>query len=359
MHKRNSMKHLLDMTADELATHIADMGLPAFRARQIQQWVWTKRVADFGEMTNLPKDLRARLAGEMAILTGRIVRRSDATDGVIKLLLAWPDGERIETVMIPTRPGETGTPRRTACVSTQVGCAVGCTFCASGLDGVSRDLTAGEIVEQVMWWDQLLSAGAAAGRQITHVVLMGMGEPLANYEATVRACRILIDPDRGGLSGRHLTLSTVGLPERIRRLAGEGIPLTLAISLHAPNDALRRQLIPTARTVTIDALIAAAREYFDKTGREVTLEYVLLAGVNDTPHCATDLGAIACRLRCNVNLIRYNEVAGLPYRRPSEPVVRGFRDRLAAAGVNVQIRASRGLEADAACGQLRKRVESP
>jgi len=353
------MKHIAEMTRTEMVAVLERLGLPGFRAGQIHKWVWDKRVFEFDSMTDLPKDLRARLDGELAVLTAHVVRRSDATDGVIKLLLAFGDGERIETVMIPTRPGEAAHDRRTACISTQVGCPIGCTFCASGLGGLTRDLTAGEIVEQVLWWDRILGEDAAAGRHITHVVLMGMGEPLANYDATVQACRILIDPERGGLSGRHLTLSTVGLPSQIRRLAGEGIPLTLAISLHAPNDVLRRKLIPAARGVTIDELIDAAGEYFARTGRELTLEYVLLAGVNDTDPCADELAAVARRIRCNVNLIRYNEVAGLPYHRPSEQAVRRFRDRLRDAGVNVQIRVSRGRDADAACGQLRAAADSP
>ncbi len=343
------MKHMLEMTCDELSAAIKALGLPAFRGRQIFQWIWDKRVGDFAAMTNLSRDLRERLAGTMTALTGRIIRSREASDGVIKLLIEWPDGERIETVMIPTRPGEAPSARRTACISTQVGCAVGCVFCASGLEGVSRDLTAGEIVEQVYLWDT--QPGAA---RVTHVVLMGMGEPLANYEATVAAVRILIDPDRGGLSARHITLSTVGLPDQIRRLAGEGIPLNLAISLHAPNDELRRRLIPAATGVSIDELIDAGCEYFSRTGRELTLEYVLLAGVNDSPACAEQLADLTRRLRCNVNLIRYNPVAGLPFSRPAEREVVAFRDRLRRLGANVQIRASRGADADAACGQLRR-----
>ncbi|NLF29401.1 MAG: 23S rRNA (adenine(2503)-C(2))-methyltransferase RlmN [Planctomycetes bacterium] len=353
------MKPLLAMTLEELTETLAAWGLPAFRARQVFQWVWGGRRTDPATMTNLPAALRAKLAACLPPLTGRIVRRTDAADGVVKLLLAWPDDQTTETVLIPTRPGEARRPRRTACVSTQVGCPIGCTFCASGLGGVRRNLQAAEIVEQVIQWDALPPAGPGdpdAAARVTHVVLMGTGEPLANYDAVVEACRILVDPDRGGLSGRHLTLSTVGYPDRIRRLAGEGIPLTLAISLHAPTDALRRRLIPAAAASTIQELVAAGKDYFERTGREVTLEYVLLADVNDSGRCADELAAIARQLRCNVNLIRYNEVAELPCRRPSDGAVRRFRDRLSEAGVNVQIRASRGADADAACGQLRRRA---
>jgi len=341
------MKHVLEMTEADLSAEVAVMGQPAYRARQIAQWVWRRHVGRFADMTNLPAPLREALAKRLTILSGRVAARSDAPDGVVKLLLEWPDGERVETVMIPTDR------RRTACLSSQVGCPIGCAFCASGLGGLCRDMSAGEIVEQ------MLHLRAAADAPITHVVLMGVGEPLANYDAALAAVRAMIDPARGGLSARHITLSTVGVPEAIGRLASEGIPLTLAISLHAPNDALRRRLIPAAKGVTIAELIAAARAYFDRTGREVTLEYVLLAGVNDSPACAAELASMARQLRCNVNLIRYNPVAGLPFRRPAEAAVRAFADALRAGRVNVQIRASRGAGAQAACGQLRRVAAGP
>lgn len=336
------MKHVLDMMLAELSAEINSLGQPEFRAKQVAQWAWSKGVADFASMTNLPAALRGRLGERMTVLTGKVVRRSDATDGVIKLLIEWPDGQSVEMVMIPAEN------RRTACVSTQAGCGMGCTFCASGLYGVARNLTAGEIVEQI------LQLQRTCGERISHVVLMGMGEPLANYDATVSAIRAMIDPHRLGLSARHITLSTVGLPDQIRRLAEEDIPLTLAISLHAPNDRLRCQLIPAAKGATIAELIAAGQEFFAHRGRELTLEYILLSDVNDTPQCADELADIAGQLRCNVNLIRYNPVPGLEFRRPAEERVIAFRDRLEQAGVNVQIRASRGLQAQAACGQLRR-----
>jgi 23S rRNA (adenine2503-C2)-methyltransferase len=228
---------------------------------------------------------------------------------------------------------------------------MGCGFCASGLDGVVRDLTAWEILEQVRW------LGHRTGRRISHVVFMGMGEPLANFDATVEAVRALIDPDRMGLSARHMTVSTVGLPGRIRDLAALELPITLAISLHAPSDELRRELIPAARGASIEEIIEAARVFFASRGREVTLEYVLLGGVNDSPAQADALADIAHRLRCNVNLIRYNPVASLGFERPLKQDVDTFARRLDRRGVNVQIRRSRGVEADAACGQLRRRRE--
>ncbi len=349
------MKHILEMTCDDLTAELQGRGLPRFRGRQVFEWIWAKRVADLNAMTNLSKDLRSKLAKSIHPTTSRIVRRRDAEDGVSKLLLEFTDGDRIETVLIPTREGETASPRRTACISTQVGCAMGCVFCASGLDGLRRDLTAGEIVEQVFQWD--ISLGDDL--RVTHVVLMGMGEPLANYDATIAAIGILIDPDRGGLSARHITLSTVGLPHRMRQLAREGIPLTLAVSLHAPNDELRQKLIPAAKGMPIADLIAAGNEYFSYTGRELTLEYVLLAGVNDSTQCAEELAHLTRKLRCNVNLIRYNTVEGLSFDRPAERAVLAFRDQLRRRGANVQIRASRGADAEAACGQLRQTSVSP
>ena len=338
------MKHVLEMTSGELSAELKNLGEPAYRAGQVAEWVWKKRVSDFAAMSNLSKPLRAALPGRLTVLTGRPVARTESPDGVVKLLIEFPDGQRVESVMIPAED------RLTACVSTQVGCAMGCAFCASGLHGVARNLTAGEIVEQVF------HLSAAAGEGVTHVVLMGMGEPLANYDATVAAVRAIIDPERLGISARRVTVSTVGLPERIRRLAREDLPITLAISLHAPNDALRRQLIPAAAATSIDEIVEAAKAFFAARHREVTLEYVLLAGVNDSPACAEELAAVARRMRCNVNLIRFNPAEGLPFRRPDEKTVLAFRDRLAEAGVNVQIRASRGAAAQAACGQLRRNM---
>ena len=343
------MKHLLDMSLAELAAEMAELGEPAYRAVQVLRWVWQRGAADFQAMSNLPDELRRALAERLTVLAGRIVRRDEARDKVVKLLIQWPDGQHIESVLIPVHG------RITACVSTQAGCAMGCAFCASAIGGLGRSLTAGEIVEQVL---QLQRAGGEAQEpelRVTHVVFMGMGEPLANYEATVSAVRTLIDPERGGLSGRHMTISTVGLPQAIRRLAGEGIPVTLAISLHAPDDELRQRLIPSARGVAIAEILAAGQDYFARTGREFTIEYLLLRRVNDGAEHAVRLAELVRPLRCNVNLIRYNLVGGLPFHQPDRARTMAFRDRLLAMGINVQVRASRGADARAACGQLRRR----
>ena len=331
---------MLDMTVDQLGETLVAAGHERYRAGQLADWVYRKGVVEPARMTNVP----AAAAGLFDLMTSRIAARRVSADGCTKLLLQLHDGRRVETVMIPAEG------RATACVSTQVGCAVGCAFCASGLDGLERNLACGEILEQV------LHLQAAAGRKATNVVFMGMGEPLANYDATVCAVRSLVDPARFALSARRVTVSTVGLPGPIRRLAREHLAITLAISLHAPNDAIRRELIPAARRYPLDDVLAAAEAFYQSHKREITLEYTLLAGVNDSPACAEALGGIAGRLRCNVNLIGYNPVSSLPYVRPTKTVTAAFAARLRARGVNVTVRRSRGLGVDAACGQLRRRA---
>ena len=336
---------VLELDIEQLGEALQVHGLPAFRTTQIAQWVYEKGVCDVAAMTNLSKELRETLSREpnqLEVLTSKIVSRADSADGTIKLLLEYADGERIECVLIPTQQ------RATACLSTQVGCAMGCKFCASGMEGFKRNLSSGEILQQVIHLQQ------AGERRVSHVVFMGMGEPLANYGATVAAVKALNDPDRFNISARHITVSTVGLPTAIRRLATEELPITLAISLHAPNDVLRRQLIPLANRYSISDIIDAATMFYESRHREITLEYVLLGGVNDTPVCAEALAQIAHRLRCSVNLIRYNPVPSLPYVRPTQAAVKNFVDRLNKHGVNVHMRRSRGLDAQAACGQLRR-----
>ncbi len=330
---------VLDMTLPELQQAVVAAGQPAYRAKQLADWIYRKGVTDPARISNLAP----AFVGQFDIMTSRVLQRLDSTDGTIKLLIEFADGERVETVLIPE-------PKRTTvCLSTQAGCAMRCSFCASGLDGLKRNLTGGEILQQMLHlWQE-------STQRPTNVVFMGTGEPLANYEATVAAVRAIIDPDRFGISARHVTVSTVGLPKQILRLARENMPITLAISLHAPLDAIRRELIPAAQQNPIEEIIAAADEFFHSRNREITLEYILLGGVNDTNVCAEALARIAHRLRCNVNLIRYNPVPALPYEAPTDASVRTFVERLEKRGVNVHVRRPRGLDADAACGQLRRR----
>ncbi len=264
-----------------------------------------------------------------------------------------------ECVMIPsTDPTKF---RRTACISSQVGCPVGCRFCASGLGGLDGNLSAGRIVEQVWLLDQLVKGNFAGGAmdrdpdaRITNVVFMGMGEPLANLASVIHSVRTLAADWGMGIGARRITISTVGLPKAIDRLGEQlELPVTLALSLHAPNDKLRRELIPWAEYTSIEELLRACRAWFDKTGREITLEYILLGGVNDKAEHAGQLAGVAKRLRANVNLIRYNEVGGLAFSRPTHGDVHRFQEILRERGVNVHIRASRGRDIAAACGQLR------
>lgn len=340
---------LLDLSPDELGRYLVDLGEPSYRKEQIQSWVFRAGVMDFESMTDLPQELRHRLAQRFVPRSGRELTRSTAPDGTVKLLMAWNDGATTETVMIPA-PGTAA--RRTVCLSTQVGCDVGCRFCASGIGGAARDLTVGEILEQALAVNDLLHEQS---QRLSHVVFMGMGEPLANYEATVESVRRLNATWGLGLSQRRITVSTVGLPKQIERLADEGLQITLALSLHAPNDELRRELIPWARGVSLPRLLEACRRYSQGTGREITLEYCLLSGVNDHPAHATELATIARDLEAHINLLIYNPVEGLPFERPSRNRAIGFLKRLRESGANAHLRESRGLEADAACGQLRRR----
>lgn len=339
-------------------THFRELttqwGWPGYRADQVMDWIYRQRVLDPQQMTNLSQSDRQRLARQFRFATGRVATHQIASDNVQKLLIDWSDSQlpdsghsasalRTECVLIPTPD------RQTACISSQIGCPVGCTFCASGLDGLQGNLSAGQMVEQVWQLTQILGTD-----RITHVVFMGMGEPLANFDPVVAATGILMADWGMNISGRRITISTVGLPSQIMRLADLRFPVTLAISLHAPNDELRRSLIPWANYVGIDQLVEAGRYYFDKTGREITLEYILLRQINDRPNHARELTHLARRLRSNVNLIRYNEVKGIPYGRPSGDDVHQFQAILRNAGINCHIRASRGRDIAAACGQLRR-----
>ncbi len=373
--------HIFEHTPASLKDWCADRGMKPFRAKQILEWVYAHGVIDPAVMSNLSHKDRETLAAEMTFLSGTTVAEQRATDGTRKLLIEWTGSRgdqedqtppavlkkdtgtprQTECVMIPSggeagrddgpeaRSAGAGRPRKTACISSQVGCPVGCRFCASGLGGLNGNLSAGRIVEQVWRLGRLEGVG-----RITNVVFMGMGEPLANFAPVVRAVRTIAADWGLGVSARRITISTVGMHRAIDRLADElELPVTLALSLHAPDDALRRELIPWAEFTTIDQLVAACSRWFEKTGREITLEYILLGGVNDRPGHAEQLAQIAGSMRANVNLIRYNEVGGLPFRRPESGDVHRFQATLRARGVNAHIRASRGRDIAAACGQLR------
>ena len=383
--------HFFAFTPETLTDWCLERGMPKFRARQLLEWVYLKGVADPEQMSNLSKPDRDLLASEMTFLSGPTVAHQVATDGTQKLLVEWVDdlvglgvsaseaavdhssrlpilnqdgtpggmpysnsARQTECVMIPAEAdvdedGAATRARRTACISSQVGCPVGCRFCATGIGGLDGNLSAGRIVEQVWRLARLEGVG-----RISNVVFMGMGEPLANFGAVVHAVRTLAAPWGMGIGARKITISTVGMHKAIEKLADElELPVTLALSLHAPNDALRRELIPWAEFTTVEQLVAACGAWFAKTGREITLEYILLRGVNDRPGHAAELAGVCRRLRANVNLIRYNEVEGLPFDRPVNEDVHAFQAVLKERGVNCHIRASRGRDIAAACGQLR------
>ncbi len=333
-------EHALELFPRDIDALVAEIGMPSFASKQIADWIYKKNATTFDEMTNISKVKRELLSERMFFRRSTCIKTQNASDGTMKKLLAWDDGSKqTETVMIPAKN------RRTACVSSQVGCPVKCTFCASGMGGLDGSLDVGQIVEQVM---------ELGGTDISNIVFMGMGEPLSNYNAVTRAIRILNAPWGLGIGARKITVSTVGLPAAIEKLTTFDIPITLALSLHAPNDELRKQLIPWARFAPIEDILKACSNYFDATGREITLEYLLLGGVNDRTVDAKELIGLCKTLRCNVNLIRYNEVPGLEYVRPKTEQVRRFQETLQKAGVNTHIRASRGRDISAACGQLRR-----
>ena len=331
---------------DDLAALLPDE--PVFRARQLRDWIYRHPVLDADQMTNLPAATRKRLAPSLWPFSVEAEQVTDR-ERTIKWLFRAPDGASIESVLM-------GYPRRaTLCISSQVGCALGCTFCATGQFGFERHLEAGEIVAQVAYAGAALRADPIAGipDHLTNVVFMGMGEPLANYAHVREAIRRLVD--EMGMSGRAITVSTVGILPGMLRLADEPWPVRLALSLHAADDDLRQRLVPINRRYPIDDLIAAARRYKDRKGRRVSLEWTLISGVNDTPEQARALAAIAVELAAHVNVIGLNATPFSTLRPPPGQTIADFVDAVRAAGANATRRATRGSDIDAACGQLRAR----
>ncbi|MFM8537093.1 MAG: 23S rRNA (adenine(2503)-C(2))-methyltransferase RlmN [Planctomycetaceae bacterium] len=349
--------HLLDPDAD-LTGWLAVRGHPAWRSRAILRWALARRATSFEAMTDQPAALRRDLAAAFTIRSATVAVHDRAEDGTEKLLLALADGQRIECVLLrgggdPAAgddDGESRTERITACISSQVGCAMGCVFCASGIDGVVRNLTAGEILEQLVHLTALLPAD----ERISHVVVMGMGEPLANLDRLLVALERTQDRDGFGISPRRITISTVGLPAALDRLAAARPGYHLAVSLHAADDALRTRLVPVNRSIGLDAVMAAADRYWEASGRRLTFEYVLLGGVNDAAEDARALVRLLGGRAALVNVIPYNAVAGMPWQEPSAASRERFLAVLREAGVNVQVRRRKGHRINAACGQLRR-----
>ena len=331
-----------ELDRGELERALEGLGRERFRGRQIFRWVYRQGVSDFGRMTDLPQDLRAELARRFTVSTPAIAHRDESSDGTTKFLLELADGRHIEAVYIPD------TPAQTLCISTQVGCAMRCAFCLTGKMGMVRNLTAGEIAAQV----RLLAHELDLVEGGFNIVLMGMGEPLHNYEATMKALRVLADPYALGLTPGRVTLSTVGVLPALERLATEPFMPNLAISLHATTEEMRDRLVPVNRKYGLVDLVEACRRFPLKRRERITFEYVLLDGVNDTPQDARRLVKLLHGVRAKVNLIPLNEAPGIPFGRPSDARVDAFAEALAERGITVSVRKSRGRDIRAACGQL-------
>ncbi len=331
-----------DLELDELEAHLASIGAPRFHARQIFQWIYRRGVEDFEAMTDLGRDLRTELARSLALSTPVVARSERSTDGTTKFLLRLADGRLIESVFIPD------TPSQTFCISTQVGCAMRCAFCLTGKMGIVRNLTAGEIAGQVR---VLLRELNMLGQRF-NIVLMGMGEPLHNYDATMKALRILGNEHGLAVAPRRITLSTVGVLPALERLATEPFMPNLAISLHSTTEDQRDMLVPINRKYGLRELLDACRRFPLKRRNRITFEYVMLKDVNDTPEDARRLVKLLNGIKAKVNLLPLNEAAGIPFERPSDARVDRFARILAERGVTVSVRRSRGRDIRAACGQL-------
>jgi len=337
---------ILSVPDSELLDWLTTHGQKKFRQKQIRQWLIERRVTSFDEMTDLPATLREQLNREFRFSSFEQVGHQIATDKTEKLLLKLADGELVECVLMRD-PG-----RRTVCISTQVGCAMGCVFCASGLLGVKRDLSAAEIFEQVLVLHRLMEDD----EKITNVVVMGIGEPLANYRNLMTALEVLTESF--GLGARRITVSTVGLPARIREFADSGKQFNLAVSLHAPNEQLRTEIVPVNKGTGLQQILDAADYYFDRTGRRISYEYVLLSGINDGPEQAEELARLLRGRNAHVNLIPMNGVSELVMTAPGEPRTRAFLTTLEQRGIPATIRKRKGADIDAACGQLRLNREA-
>jgi 23S rRNA (adenine2503-C2)-methyltransferase len=339
---------VLSTPAESWRKWMAKSGYPTYRARQMLDWIIHRRAGSFEQMSDLPRLLRQELEQEWTVFGTQVAYHDVAPDGTDKLVLECHDRRQIECVLMAEGS------RRTVCLSTQVGCAMRCVFCASGLKGVERNLTADEILEQVLHLRNLLPLD----KTISHIVVMGMGESLANFDNLIAALDQICSADLGlRISQRRVTISTVGLPEKIRKLAALNRQYHLAVSLHAPTEALRNSLVPVNEAIGLEAVVAAADEYLQQTGRQVTYEYVLLRGINDGSSAAEALGHLLAARQAHVNLIPYNPVTGLPFKRPDADAIKQFLAVLRKWNVSATVRKTKGRKIDAACGQLRQRLD--
>ena len=331
-----------DLTLDALTAYIVGLGQPKFRAKQIFKWLHQKLVTDFSQMTDQPKALLAQLAENCTIAAPTIRRRQQSKDGTVKYLLQLADGNCIETVLMRYKYGNT------VCVSTQVGCAMGCRFCASTQAGRVRDLTAGEIASEIY------TAQKDSGERVSHIVLMGIGEPLHNFNNVMDFLEIISCPEGVNIGMRNISLSTCGLVPKIDMLAEKKLQLTLSVSLHAPNNQIRSSMMPVNDAYPVEQLIQTVRRYQDTTGRRVSFEYSMVRGVNDSDACAKQLADLIRGMGAHVNLIPINPVDGSPYSATDAANVRRFQQKLESLGVNATVRRRLGSEISAACGQLRR-----
>ena len=369
------LSDIKSLSRDELEARFKAWEQPAYRVGQLLEWLYVHRVTGWDAMTSLPKPLREKLGENFSLRTLELVRKQGAGDSTQKFLWRLHDHSLIESVLIPANPALYGdaSNRHTLCVSTQVGCAYGCKFCASGLDGWKRNLTPDEIVEQVLAIERLSPQSTVPSREpgggahprlktvdsrlVDNLVVMGMGEPLANYDHLLKALKILNAPWGGGIGARKITISTSGLAPQIRQLADEPLQFRLAISLHGATDEVRNKIMPVNRKYPLKELVAACEHYQGQKGRMITFEYILIAGVNDSVGQAKPLAALAKKLFAKVNLIPYNRVEGLPWERPAAEVCEAFLTALEKQKVTATLRREKGHDIDAACGQLRLKTE--
>ena len=340
-----SLTDIKSMTLEELKKRFAEMGEPSFRALQVYRWL-SRGVRSFDEMSDLSKPLREKLAAENYIASARVERKyCSKLDDTVKYLFRMNDGELVESVLMHYQHG------RSICISSQVGCKMNCAFCATGKSGYSRNLTASEILSQVQ------AAQNDAGVRISNIVLMGMGEPLDNYSNVIRFLDLVSSDEGMNIGMRHISLSTCGIVDRIYDLAGQKYPLTLSVSLHAPNDEIRSRLMPVNRRWNMEELLKACRVYQGQTGRRISFEYALIGGVNDTRECARELAHRLKGIMCHVNLIPINDVPGSPFHKSTQERTHQFLQTLSSSGVTATVRRTLGADIDASCGQLRRRYE--
>lgn len=331
---------ILSLSLGELTKEIENLGEQKFRAKQIYNWLHVKKVCDFKDMTNLSDTLRAKLDEVFSITKIEVIKKLVSKDGTVKYLFALPDGTAVESVVMNYKHGNS------LCISTQVGCKMGCSFCASTIAGFERHLLPSEMLSQVYFADKT--------HGISSIVLMGIGEPLDNFDNVMKFLSLLSDKDGFNMSLRHVSLSTCGIVPKIYELSDLDLGLTLSISLHAPNDDLRKQIMPIANKYSLDELISACKTYFEKTGRRISFEYSLIDGVNDTDECAKELAKLLHGFNCHVNLIPVNEVKERSYRASKIKSVERFKEILIQNGINATVRRTLGTDISAACGQLRK-----